>query len=216
VNAHDPSGDPEDLVISAERAENSVAWAREGSTREEQDKRGSIMLYPSLTYINPFYPKPDQIDICDIAHALATTNRYGGHSPEPYNVAEHSVRVSERMATRPYYNEPTLLLAALLHDAEEAYFGDMPSPIKHNPEMASFRIAAKNMSVCIFRKYGLEPSLIEHTKWADNEEYFRERRTMWPAEPKDYVHPWSWQEAERAFLNRFDELQLRRSMGVAI
>lgn len=205
-----------DVADEAAVDPNSVRWAREGSTRDEQNKRGAIMLYPSLTYIHPFFPNPEEIDIRDIAHALATSTRYGGHVPEPYSIAEHSVRVSERMATRPYYNEPNLLLAALLHDAEEAYFGDMPSPIKHNPEMAAFRIASLNMSRAIFAKYGLEHSLIDHTKWADNEEYFRERRAMWPDEPRYYIKPWAWEFAEGKFLARFEELQLRRSMAVAI
>jgi hypothetical protein len=185
------------------------------TNRDEQDKRGAILVYPSLNYINPFNPRPEDIDIRDIAHALALTSRYGGHSPEPYSVAEHSWRVSCLMQNRTYYNEPTLLLAALLHDAEEAYFGDMPSPIKHNPEMASFRIASCAMSRAIFAKFGIDHSLIAHTKWADDAEYHRERRAMWPDDPKDYVKPWPWQQAELWFLNRFEILQAERAAKVA-
>jgi hypothetical protein len=185
------------------------------STRAQQDDHGSILLYPSLGYINPFNPSQEDIDIRDIAHALALTSRYGGHSPEPFSVAEHSWRVSCTMATRPYYDEPSILLAGLLHDAEEAYFCDMPSPIKRHPAMERYKFAAEDMRRAIFAKFSLEASLISHTKWADDAEYYRERRAMWPDDSKDYVKPWGWQQAELWFLNRFEILQAERAAKVA-
>jgi hypothetical protein len=59
----------------------------------------------------------------DIAHALANTCRYTGHPNRFYSVAEHSIYVA--MSVKPEYQ-----LVGLLHDAAEAYVGDVSSPLK--------------------------------------------------------------------------------------
>lgn len=84
-----------------------------------------------LTYtgklVDPFNMRAEDIDIEDIAHALAHTCRFNGHTRRFYSVAEHSLYVyaaceMESIQTKLY---------ALLHDAGEAYLPDIPSPIKH-------------------------------------------------------------------------------------
>ena len=64
----------------------------------------------------------------DVAHALAQICRFGGHCKRHYSVAEHSLFVAEILRFRgiPAAGQ----LAGLLHDAHEAYCGDMPTPIK--------------------------------------------------------------------------------------
>ncbi len=70
----------------------------------------------------------NRIDVYDIAHALAQINRYTGHAFRPYSVAEHSLLVAD-MARAD--NKSTLVqLACLMHDAHEAYTGDLSSPAK--------------------------------------------------------------------------------------
>lgn len=74
-----------------------------------------------LNYINP---DPGTIDIDDIAVALSRTARFGGHTTSFYSVAQHSFLASLCSA------DDTVALYALLHDAHEAYTGDIPAPLK--------------------------------------------------------------------------------------
>lgn len=69
--------------------------------------------------------QPDPADICigDIAHSLANSCRWGGHSRHFFSVAEHSVLVSKLV-------RPKHALWGLLHDAAEAYLVDLPRPVK--------------------------------------------------------------------------------------
>ena len=76
--------------------------------------------------IDPTNIKPEDIDIKDIAYALAGINRYGGHSR--VTVAVHSVATAW-VAKEMGYDILTQQWA-LLHDAAEAYFGDVPRPMQ--------------------------------------------------------------------------------------
>ena len=69
-------------------------------------------------------PRVEDIVFADIAHALANTIRFGGHGERGATVAQHSVHVSQICP-------PHLARWALLHDAAEAYLGDMASNLKH-------------------------------------------------------------------------------------
>ena len=85
-------------------------------------------------------PRVEDVCIEDVAHALARTCRYGGHvSVENYSVAEHSCLIAQYVldnwtAYAPAYRR-TLALRGLLHDAPEAYYGDIKRPIKHEPSI---------------------------------------------------------------------------------
>jgi 5'-deoxynucleotidase YfbR-like HD superfamily hydrolase len=87
-----------------------------------------ILLSRSGKLVDPFRPKPSQIDFNDIAVALARINRFTGHTVHPYSVLEHSLLCLSIAKRRklPLY----IQLACLLHDASEAYISDIPSPIK--------------------------------------------------------------------------------------
>jgi uncharacterized protein len=64
----------------------------------------------------------------DIAHQLAQINRFTGACSRPYSVAEHSLFVYELSV---HAGASTVVqLAALLHDAHEAYTSDLSSPAK--------------------------------------------------------------------------------------
>lgn len=66
-------------------------------------------------------------DICieDIAHALSQLCRYTGHTNTFYSVAQHCLLIADKIP-----GGPEVKLAALLHDAAEAYVNDLASPLK--------------------------------------------------------------------------------------
>jgi hypothetical protein len=79
-------------------------------------------------FVNVKNPDPTTLVLEDIAHALANTARYGGHSLRFFSVAEHAVLVSRRVEA--VGGSHVELLAGLHHDDPEAYLGDIPRPIK--------------------------------------------------------------------------------------
>ena len=74
-------------------------------------------------YVNILDPKPEQFAIEDIAHSLSRIQRWGGHTNFEWSVAQHSIECC-------LIARNTDRFAALMHDAAEAYLGDMLSPIK--------------------------------------------------------------------------------------
>ena len=68
------------------------------------------------------------IHLSDIFHSLARQTRFNGHTRVPYSVARHSCLVYDLVAQRT--KDHNALKWALLHDAAEAYIGDIVSPVK--------------------------------------------------------------------------------------
>ena len=163
--------------------------------------------------VNPFDADPADIDPSDIAWALSNLCRFGGHSRAFYSVAQHSVIVSELLEERGA--PPAELMAALLHDAAEAYLGDLPHPIKHRSELgARFRQAV------IERRFDL-PDASATIKPLDRALLATERRTFsreawdWPElEGVDAleltIEPWEPARAAREFLARYEDLASAR------
>lgn len=73
-------------------------------------------------------PEHATIDVEDVAHALARVCRYGGAVDDYYSVASHCVYVSRELERAGY--SPYIATAGLLHDAAEAYLGDVVSGLK--------------------------------------------------------------------------------------
>lgn len=111
-------------------------------------------MHPDAIYVSThlgyrFYPQaPSIADVAieDIAHGLAFQCRFNGQTQYFYSVAQHSLMVAALVPRR-------LALAALLHDAAEAYLGDMVKPLKGLfPEFA--RIEAAVMEI-IGKRFGV-------------------------------------------------------------
>lgn len=74
-------------------------------------------------------PLPGSINPADLGNALSKLPRFGGHTLELYSVAQHSLAALE-VARRVHARDSQLQAEALLHDAHEAYVGDVPTPLK--------------------------------------------------------------------------------------
>jgi 5'-deoxynucleotidase YfbR-like HD superfamily hydrolase len=92
-------------------------------------------------------PTVDMIDIKDIAHALSMQCRFAGHIKEFYSVAEHSVLVSK-------LSNNGNKLAALLHDASEAYIADIASPFK--PFLTNYKKLEHNIMDVVAEKFNFD------------------------------------------------------------
>jgi hypothetical protein len=180
---------------------------------------GPYLQTVSGRWVNPFDPDPDQIHIGDIARALANLCRFGGHSRVFYSVAQHCVIVSEHVEQRVAAAEDSL--AALMHDATEAYLGDLPHPIKHRSDLGeAFRAAEDHLEEAIRDRFRLKADVAE-IKRVDRALLAAERRAFsaetwhWPelegVEPLDVaLMAWPPDEAARAFERRYAELDARR------
>jgi hypothetical protein len=179
---------------------------------------GSIQTV-SGRWVNPLAPDVAQIDIGDIAQALANTCRFGGHSRRFYSVAQHSTIVSDVCAERGA--SPAEAFVALLHDAAEAYLVDLPHPIKHRSDLGPpFQRAEKTMEAAIAVRFELGPPPAD-MKSIDRSLLATERRTFtstldsWPElegfEPLPIeIDPWDPPRARTEFLERFERLDAAR------
>ncbi len=104
-------------------------------------------------------PTAEAIDIRDIAHALSQLNRFTGHTVRPYTVAEHSVIGAGLI-------REAIGLEFLLHDATEAYLGDVSSPLKAliGPKYAELEAA---WAQAIARKFRLDDAVYDEIKVVD-------------------------------------------------
>jgi uncharacterized protein len=181
---------------------------------------GPYLQTVSGRWVNPFDPDPDQLDAGDIARALANQCRFGGHSRVFYSVAQHSVIVSELVEQRGGDAED--VFAALMHDASEAYLGDMPHPIKHRSSLgAAFKAAEDHLEAALRERFRIKADVPE-IKRADRALLATERRAFsgegwhWPelegVEPLELeLTALAPDEAAQAFAQRYAELAARRS-----
>lgn len=105
----------------------------------------------SGTKVSIHDPQPDQFKLDDIAWGLSNTCRYGGQCNFFYSVAEHCCELAEY--TIKHLGDVKLAKHVLLHDASEAYLGDIPAPLKQYLRDYQ-RIEAKFESVIAIR-FGL-------------------------------------------------------------
>lgn len=123
----------------------------------EQPRVGFITTFTGRRYF-PLAPRAEEVDVIDIARSLAMTCRYRGHCRQFYSVAEHSVLVSKSVPAQH-------ALAGLLHDATEAYLGDMASPIKRY--MPEYRDIEDRNARVIAERFGLSDIEPPSVKEAD-------------------------------------------------
>ncbi len=171
-------------------------------------QRGNWMQTFTGRRFYPLDPRPEDINILDIAHALSMQCRYNGHVRKLYSVAEHCVLVSRLVA-------PEHALWALLHDATEAYVGDMIRPLKlHMPE---FQAVENKVMLTIAQKFGIAGDMPNEVHEADSRILLDERAALmgppageWGIEGEPFgveILAWSPAIAELEYLARFAELR---------
>lgn len=111
-----------------------------------QARRGRWMQTATGKQFWPLDPRPEEIDIRDIAHGLAMQCRYGGQCLRFYSVAEHCVLMAR-------YAPDDIKLDTLMHDASEAYLSDVIRPIK--AYLTNYREIETELERVIAQRFGL-------------------------------------------------------------
>ncbi len=161
-------------------------------------------------------PRFHQIDLKDIAHHLALTNRFNGATQLPYTVAQHSCFVATLLEA---HKSPRLCLYGLLHDAHEAYVGDLIRPAQAAAfgDAATWRDLCSGLDAAILVRFKLpQPTGFERKLVADADEValateWRDlmQGGVWngiAAPDPAPIKPMLWHNAEDKFLGTFARL----------
>lgn len=182
-----------------------------------------IMTTNSGKKINPADMQYDDIDLKDIAHHLSMINRFGGAARLPLNVAQHSVYVYRLVA------DQTLAIRrqALLHDASEAYLGDIIKWLKESKIFEGYRKVEADLEQRIWIKFECElvmhPSVKAADKLMARLEAFNCMSGMDTPKTDNYMpiteaeikdvekkadpwYPWGWRQAKWEFLGACKEV----------
>ena len=161
-------------------------------------------------------PQPDQIEIADIAHGLSMTCRWNGQCSMFYSVAQHSVLCS-------MYTSAEFALPALMHDASEAYLGDVASPLKMMLGY-SYRGLEESMMEVIADKFNFQFPLGPEVKEVDHNFLVTEWAGIMNGDPKFFgfdkapyttqFMSWGPATAYRMFIERFHFLTKQVPLSV--
>lgn len=135
---------------------------------------------------------PDDVTLEDIAHHLSHCNRFAGATPHPYSVAQHSVLVAA-LVRDTGANEMTQR-AALLHDAAEAYTGDLTSPFKSLLNQVSHGLVSQmehEIDAMIRRKFFIDEWDVDFDAIhaADRQALLIEQARFFPHDSPPYDNP---------------------------
>ena len=170
-------------------------------------------------------PRPEDIKLADIAHAMAGINRFTGHGDLFISDAQHCVLVSELV---PYERA----FWGLLHDAAEAYLGDVSSPLKallrlysgggylHGKPASVYDLLEERFHEAISARFGVPR---QDVKYWDVVACLTERRDNGPHTaggdepwfggeyvlPRAPLVPWTSARAKSVFLCRAEQLGIR-------
>lgn len=147
----------------------------------------------------------------DVAHALSHICRYNGHTRRFYSVAEHSYWVS-------LYVPQRYALIGLLHDAHEAYVGDITTPLKRL--IPDYKAMEQRAWECVAESFGIPVEVPQEVKDIDLRIVQNERKGLLGVAPEPWVdlienaEPlpnlqlefWDPETARKKFMERFIRL----------
>ena len=152
----------------------------------------------------PMDPHPEDVFIEDIAAALAKICRFTGHCIRFYSVAEHCCWAATLVPEE-------LKLAALLHDASEAYLADIIRPLK--PYLSNYKEIEERVEKAIAERFKVSWPWPAGIKRVDNAMLAAERDQNMVLPPADWHLPeppapirleyWSPFRAETEYLRAF-------------
>lgn len=171
---------------------------------------GPTILLQSGLYFDLLDPESSVFTIEDIAHALSNICRFTGHCSSFLSVAQHCVHVSHQVPDED-------ALAGLLHDAAEAFVGDVAKPLKML--LPEYSVIEARIEAAVLARFGIA-AIPESVKDADLRMLATEQlqlmrnRDNWVhtegRQPYPLVLPrWTPAEAKRMFLYRFGDLKRR-------
>jgi len=163
----------------------------------------------------PIDPRPEEVYIEDIAHALSNQCRYNGHCRWFYSVAQHSVLMSDALRNPKVPRFDLAAQWALLHDAAEAYLSDICTPVKR--QIPGWAVIEDNLLKTIGMAFQLPWPPPQVVRDADLRMLATEKRDLVTTKEeweclkgvKPYDFPIIYQQpeyAERVFLRRAKEL----------
>lgn len=167
------------------------------------------ILTNSGLYFNLHQPEPSMVSIHDIASGLSNACRFAGQCNGFYSVAEHSVYVSQVLP-------PHLQLYGLLHDAAEAYVGDVTAPLKSL--LMNYKLIEERVQKAILERFGLRDFPRSEIKEADLRMLATEQAQLMPPHDDEWeliagIQPYDIKiqciqpiEAFGFFMRRFEEL----------
>lgn len=161
-------------------------------------------------YFDFEHPEQCEFGIEEIAHALSHICRFTGHTRVFYSVAQHSVLVSHLVP-------PEDALAGLLHDAAEAFIGDVAKPLKRL--LPDYQEIERRVEAAVFARLGVSPQLPSSVKRADLQALAIERNWLlpktpgveWPLVPSNLLTE-TWLESQTSyaarcrFIDRYNKL----------
>lgn len=176
---------------------------------------GNTIRLRSGRYLDLKNPRPESIAIEDIACGLSKICRFGGQIEQWFSVAEHSILCSSQASADGRSTE--CQLAVLMHDAAEAFVGDVVKPLKEM--LTDFEEIEHRINLAIEKKFGIDYAAhrdvikeidramliaerkilcgIDGVKWAGEDEV-RELRI--------YIFHMDNYLAEKSFVNIFNSL----------
>lgn len=165
-----------------------------------ENLNGTFRTFSGITF-DILNPTIEMINITDIAIGLTHNSHFNGHSPRFFSIAQHCVMVHDEYQKAKPDADVNMKLMALLHDASEAYTGDIIKPLK--VLVPDFEAIEERIMEVVGEKFNLPIHLKEKIKKYDLKVQNIEYEGFYNGEQIEY---WTCKDAFQEFLSRYKTL----------